>query len=139
MNYNFINKSTHILLLLIFISHLTFAHDLMSEYVLCTGSDGHIAIEKVDDCTECNNVNYFDQTDGVEIKQQSCEDVSLEENCFEEEQFLPKSKIVLSTYITTFAFIPIETYNNKDKFYSNNFYQLIDQPLENYTTVSLII
>lgn len=139
MNYNFINKATHILLLITFISHLTFAHELMSEYVICNGTDGHVAIENVNDCDDCNDINYLEPTNDVEIKQQDCEDVSLNKNCFEEEQFQPKDKIIISFYSIIISVLPEPTEDQRINFNYINHYKITDPILENYTTVSLII
>ncbi|MDZ7765843.1 MAG: hypothetical protein U5K00_15740 [Melioribacteraceae bacterium] len=140
MKYNFLNKATHILLLIIFISHLTFAHELMSEYVICTGTDGHVAIENVNECDDCNDINYYvEPTNDVEIKQQDCEDVALYENCFEEEQFLPKDKMILSFYSITISVLPEPAEDQRCKTNLNDYSKLSDPILESYTTVSLII
>lgn len=139
MNYNFINKSTHILLLLIFVSHLTFAHELVSEYVICTGTDGHVAVENVNECDDCKVMKYAESTNEVELQQQDCEDVAIDENCFEEEQFLPKDKIDVTSYYVTLSILPEPTEDQRSNFNFKDYYKFIDPVLENYTTVSLII
>ena len=95
MSNNFINKSTHIFLLLTLVSHLTLAHDLISEYVLCTGSDGHVAIENVNECEECSNIQFNGDTKLVVISIQDCEDVALDQNCLKMMNLFPKIKLLL--------------------------------------------
>jgi len=139
MNYNFLNKTLHILLLVIFVSHLTFFHNLLANYVICSGSDGHVEIENVNDCDECNDINYGEQNDGVEFKEQHCEDVALGENCFEDEQFFHKDKIIIAA---NFAKAPTKrekSDNQKEIFNTTKNYSIPNQILDGYTTVSIII
>jgi hypothetical protein len=111
----------------------------MSEYVICTGTDGHIAIENVNDCDECNDINYTEPTNDVEIKQQDCEDIALNEYCFEEEQFPPKDKIILSFYSITISILPEPDEDQRCKTNFNDYIKISDPILESYTSVSLLI
>ncbi|MAT59404.1 MAG: hypothetical protein CMF23_15635 [Ignavibacteriae bacterium] len=139
MSNNFINKSTHIFLLLTLVSHLTLAHDLISEYVLCTGSDGHVAIENVNECEECSNIQFNGDTKLVVISIQDCEDVALDQNCFEDDEFIPQNKIVITASIVKFATI-FENTDYEKKFNNSYIDQDFKNPiLERYTSVSLLI
>jgi len=139
MNYNFINKSTHILLLLIFVSHLTFFHNLLDEYVICSGNDGHIAIENANDCDECNDIQFTGETKSLELSSQDCEDVALDQNCFEDAQFIPKDKIVVTANIVKLATIFEDSYNEKEFNHTYINQDFENQILESYSTISLLI
>jgi len=111
----------------------------MSEYVLCIGSDGHIAIENVNDCEECGDIQYNGDTNSVEFNSQDCEDVALDQNCFEDAQFIPKDKIVIAANIVKLATILDNSHNEKEfnHPYINRDFE--NPALESYTTISLQI
>ena len=118
MKHNLINKSTHILLILTLISHLSFFHNLLDNYVICSGSDGHIAIENVNDCDECSNIQFNGYTKTVEFSSQDCEDTALDQNCFEDDEFIPKDRIVITANIVKLAAIFENT--NYEKEFNNS-------------------
>ncbi|PIQ08757.1 MAG: hypothetical protein COW71_10560 [Ignavibacteriales bacterium CG18_big_fil_WC_8_21_14_2_50_31_20] len=139
MKHNLINKSTHILLILTLISHLSFFHNLLDNYVICSGSDGHIAIENVNDCDECSNIQFNGYTKTVEFSSQDCEDTALDQNCFEDDEFIPKDRIVITANIVKLAAIFENT--NYEKEFNNSYFNhnLENSILESYTTISLLI
>lgn len=139
MNYNFINKSIHILLLLIFVSHLTFFHNLLDDYVICSGNDGHIAIENANECDECSDIQFNGYTKSVELSSQDCKDVALNQNCFEDAQFIPKDKIFVTANIVKLGTILDNSHKEKEFNHSYINHDFENPILERYTSVSLLI
>lgn len=139
MKHNLINNSTNILLILTLISHLSFFHNLLDNYIICSGSDGHIAIEKVNDCDDCSNIQFNGDKKSVEFSSQNCEDTALDQNCFEDDEFIPKDRVVIAVNIVKLAAI-FENTNCEKEFNDSYFnHDLENSILESYTTISLLI
>lgn len=139
MKSKIINKSINILLMLVFISHFTFAHELTSGFILCKGNDSHLAIEKINDFLK-SNASGLSMQNNQECSNTDCEDISLHENCFEKEQTLPKTRVNLSDGNLNIVFILSMSFYDLDyKFTSTTINKSTKSILENRTTVSLII
>ena len=124
------------------LSHVTYLHDFLDRYVLCYGSDGHIAIENLDDCTDCENISsshYLANGFSPIIQENNCNDLSINSNCFEDAQFLLKStdgfELNKNVNIKLVYNPPSEIEFAKIKVYQKNYNPILD----NYTTVSLLI
>ncbi len=143
MNKKKSHKIINIILLVTMFSHLTFFHEYFQDYVICFGNDGHITIENLDDCNECSGLDYFDlfsSTQNVIIEDIDCKDIALDDNCFEDETFITKNKVLFANNLlkTKPIIINFEIDLNK-----RNHYILVEKfknPItEIYSTVSLII
>ncbi|MFH1528977.1 MAG: hypothetical protein ABIJ40_11380 [Bacteroidota bacterium] len=145
MNIVVRNKVINVFLLFSMLSHVTFLHNYFDNYILCYGADGRIAIENANDFSECEGVKIFDKevrpnnTGATTVDNTDCEDVSLDENCFEENQFLSKNKIVIPDYILKTNQLVLPSENEVNSFHQIDFNLTDNTILENYTTVSLLI
>ena len=124
------------------LSHVTYLHDFLDRYVLCYGSDGHIAIENLDDCTDCENISsshYFTNGFSPVIQENNCNDLSINSNCFEDAQFLLKTTNVFelnkNVHIKLVYNPPLEIEFAKIEICQKSYNPILD----NYTTVSLLI
>ncbi|MBU1098081.1 MAG: hypothetical protein KKB34_16475 [Bacteroidetes bacterium] len=142
MNSNFTHKFTTVLLLFTIIGHATFFHHVIDKYFVCYGADGHVAIEKVNECENCSDNHYLIEQNAVKtasINNNNCIDVSLHDFCYEANQYITKNIILIPSLLPqnySNIFQPDEktilsflTYN----------YLFRNPPLHNYTTVSLLI
>lgn len=124
------------------LSHITYLHDLLDSYVLCYGSDGHIAIESLDDCNDCKNISsshYVANEFSTLIQENNCNDLSINNNCFEDAQFLLDKKNITSINLN--CFIQQLPRLHQKEIFSNilNSPEVLNQTLHNYSTVSLLI
>jgi hypothetical protein len=106
--------------------------------VVCFGTDGHIAVEKVNECDECTEAEFLTSSD-IEVRRADCEDISLDQNCFEINQFVAKNKIDISKNIYELTEILSEPKTEKKYHCSINNNKDKNLILKNYTTVSLLI
>lgn len=134
-----LNKLINIFLLVVFVSHLTFAHEFVAEYVICTDSEGTVSIQKCYDCTDCSTSGSQQNISSTNSVKQDCDDVHLGENCFEHEQFLHKDKVIITTFITGFVFIPEIITPHYQNYSENKHTRLKNIQLDNFTTVLLLI
>lgn len=139
MKRNLRHKIINFFLLLVLFSHLTFIHDVIKNYVLCYGTDGHIAIEKVNECIECPEVNNFIELGYPSINCVNCEDVSLDQTCIADGQFLAKNKEVISSKKIITSVNILKPDSRVNTFLSLDLPQNINPILQNYSTVSLLI
>lgn len=139
MKRNLRHKIINLFLILILFSHLAFIHDIIKNYVLCYGSDGHIVIEKVNECVECPELNDFIELGYPSINCVNCEDVSLDQSCIAEGQFLTKNKDVVSTEKIKTSVNILKPDNRLNKILALNLHQNINPILQSYSTVSLLI
>ncbi len=133
-------KLINVVVILVMLSHITFMHNLFKNYVLCFGSDGHIQIENINDCEECTGLDILNtatSTENVTIQNLDCEDIPLDEHCFEENQFLSKKNILAITEIK--SKVTTTTPNREVTFINLNTNPTNNHILESYTTVSLTI
>jgi hypothetical protein len=139
------NKLINIFLILTMLSHVTYFHDILDNYVICYGTDGHVEIENINNPSDCiistqeqNNLpneisfknNYQDN---------NCNDISLHSNCFEDSQFLSDKKITSSFNLNCLV-QQLPRSNEKENFsifFHNQ--KFINQTLQNYSTVTLLI
>lgn len=124
------------------LSHLTYLHDLLDNYVLCYGNDGHIAIENINDNLECeitNATSVMVNSNTLSFQNNNCNDISLGNDCYEDSQFLNDSKTNIT--ISVNAFIQPLQRTKQKPVYSNikDHLSISNLILENYTTVSLLI
>ena len=134
-------KIISIILVFVILSHITFMHNIVHDYVICYGNDGHIEVEKINDCVDCTPHSMFDNKESAssKISSKDCEDASLDINCFEEEQYITQNKIfinrtILESDMFLFQDDDIEIISNqKEKTIFKN------KILESYTTISLLI
>ncbi len=143
MKLKILNKIISVSLIIIMISHLTILHHILQDYVLCNGADGHVAIENVNECESCSNISSFTiftlagqsftDVDG-------CQDTRLDENCIDENEFIPKNRINLNVDLvyTSETNTPTQNEWKKYKFTDKDFCKE-NHILKNYTTVSLLI
>ena len=127
------------------ISHLTYLHDFLDNYILCYGNDGHVAVENTNDSSDCESNSFSIEfepnylSDNATFHDDNCNDVSLHNNCVEDNQFLldNKTSIPFNTHVIAQRFP-----RTKQKLkYSEikEHLSIINPILESYTTVSLII
>lgn len=134
-------KITSTILILVILSHITFIHNIMHNYVICYGSDGHIEVENINECDDCTPHSMFNDKEesSSKLTTKDCEDVSLDINCFEEEQYISQNKILINrTILESDMFLfqdkDLENISNqKEKTIFEN------KILESYTTISLLI
>ncbi len=140
MKVKFLYKSINIVLILMMFSHTSFFHEYLQNYVLCFGNDGHIQIENINDCEECTNLDFLTTTYPGKIIVQSsdCEDIPLDEHCFEENQFISQRNII-STIGIQLPVISFLSSGKKVLFYNLDFTSTNNPILENYKKVSLTI
>jgi len=129
------------MLILVILSHITFMHNVVHDYVVCYGNDGHIQVENVDDCGSCDTHSIFDieEISTSQFSSKNCEDVSLGINCFEEEQYISQNKISINRTIlqSEMHLFKIEDIENTSNQKNNSI--LKNKTLESYTTISLIL
>ncbi len=135
-------KLINLFLLISILSHTTYLHNLLDSYVLCYGSDGHLEVENIDDCSDCKNVASSDQMSNKftsNFQENNCNDISLDGNCFEDVQYLIKNVKILTSQNNS----SVELFYSPDqkvKFTNTNiFVKNYNPALQNYSTVLLII
>lgn len=143
MKLRVLNKIISVSLIIVIVSHFMYLHNVLQNYVLCNGSDGHVAVENVDECAACSNISSF--TISAATSQNiydvdDCVDTRLNENCIDENKFIPKDKInVIVDLTNTWEIItPTENEFKSYNFYAQDLFKE-NRILKNYITVSLII
>lgn len=126
---------------MVMLSHITFMHNIVHDYVICYGDDGHIEIENVNDCADCAPPSMFDSetTSSSQLSSKDCEDVSLDVNCFEEEQYISKNNISINRSILKNKMFSFQIGNSESNSILNNKIVLENNILKNYTSISLLI
>jgi len=133
------NKFIKVVLLVALFSHLSFFHEYFQNYVVCYEVDGHIQIENINECEECNTLNLFTSTANNEIIHNTdCTDIPLDNNCLQEEQLVRKNNIVISKNILQSSKTTIDI-NRNIICHTNEFQLKTNYILDNYSTVSLTI
>ena len=127
------------------LSHVTYFHDLLDNYVVCYGTDGHIAIENIIDSSDCinpsqKNSNFQNELNiSSNYEDNNCNDISLHSNCFEDSQFLLDKKISPSINFDFFIqFLP-RLYQKEIFSHKLKSIEPLNQALQNYSTVTLLI
>ncbi|NOX66341.1 MAG: hypothetical protein GXO85_11280 [Chlorobi bacterium] len=143
MKLKVLNKIINISLIVIMISHLTFLHNIFQDYVLCNGVDGHVTVENIDESAACSN--SFSFAASIAVGQSiydvdNCQDTRLDENCIDEDVFIPKDKVDLNVDLAN-TWETITPTENEFKIYKSVDKDLFKENhiLKNYTTVSLLI
>ena len=141
MNITLREKILSIIIVVTLLSHLTFLHNVLENYVVCIGTDGHIAVENVSECDECIETEFLASNDvaNIEVSKTDCEDISLDQNCFEINQFVTKNKIDISENVFELTAVLSESRTEIKYYYSINNNKDKNPILKNYTTVSLLI
>ncbi len=143
MKLRMLNKIISVSLIIILVSHITFLHNIMQDYVLCKGADGHVAVENIEETYSCPNSLSFEisiYTGQSIFNVNSCEDTRFDENCIEESEFIPQSNSNSTIDLTSNCEI-VQPTKNTFKNYKFIVKDLFDKNyiLQNYTTVSLLI
>lgn len=143
MRKTYLHKSFNLFLILIILSHLSYFHNVLENYIVCYGSDGHVEIENINSNSECSNIDMTRSSSymgEIIVPNSDCKDVSLSVNCFEDDKIISENKIISSfdiqkniSQVLSFADKQIPTFN-----YFNSI-KIANNILENYTTVSLLI
>ena len=144
MRNTYIHKLFSLLLVITMISHLSYFHNILENYVVCYGSDGHIAIENLNSNSECSNVdlNLSSSISGeIIMANNDCEDVSLGENCSKDAKNISENKTTLSFELQKNAcqILSFDTDKHKPTFNNSHSIKIANNILENYTTVLLLI
>jgi len=145
MKRAYLIKYISVFLLLSMLSHTTYLHDYLENYVLCYGVDGHVAIENVDDCSDCSIISTLiipigaSQYSKIFSANEDCQDFSLNSECFEENEFLIVNKTAKS-YSSSISLLELPRLNQKSISSGIiNSSEISNLILQNYTTVLLII
>ena len=131
------NKIINLVLILSILSHITYLHNYLDDYILCYGNDGHITIEKLSDCNECSNLDlistniYFDYDD--------CTDFPILNSCFEDTEFLVDKKVNISLNLVSNKRYVLNPQPKTKHTQTIKYNTLKDSILESYSTISLLI
>ncbi|MBT8378864.1 MAG: hypothetical protein KJN64_06525 [Ignavibacteria bacterium] len=141
MNTQFEFKFINVVIVISLLSHLTILHNFLEDYVICYGTDGHIAVENVNDCDECPSIDLstLDYFANEEVKKPECEDISIDQHCFEGNQFIINNNIDLPSTILVLNAVFSKSKDEIKFYYSPNTNNNKNQILDSYTTVSLLI
>ena len=142
MNSIFTKRSISLALIITILWHIVIVHNVFQNYVICYGNDGHIEIENPLECENCSYPvqDYLLVAGGnTVLNNNDCEDMSLDENCFDDNQFITKNNVNFSLILIKSNFIKIqpEQINNLFKVITNEITR--NNILSNYSTVSLQI
>jgi hypothetical protein len=135
------DRITSIILVLVMFSHFTFMHTIVHDYVLCYGTDGHIEIENVNELSDCAPHSIFDTqaTSSTQLSSNDCKDISFDENCFEEEDYLTQDKTSVNRNIQKNKMFSFQKGNTENFISLNNKNIIENNILENYSNISLLI
>ena len=134
-------KIINIVLILVMLSHASFLHEYLQNYIICYEPNGDVQIENINDCDECTNLNItipVPITNQSSIDKTDCIDFPLEGDYINHHQFIPNSSKVQLTKNILFS-EPIFIRSEQKKYYTNLKTTCNNLILEHYTSVSLII
>ena len=103
---------------------------------------GHIEIENINDSSDCVPHSMFDTqaTSSSQLSSKECKDISFDENCFEEGQYISKNnESSINGSIQKNELFSFRKGNPDNNFNQNKNNVLENQILENYTNISLLI
>ncbi len=131
----------NVIIIISILSHVTLLHTFAKDLVVCLNDNGNVKIEKINDCEECTTSLEVLLNSGFNKKSISdidCEDIPLDEFCFEENQLLPKADVLFWKLFVT-AIVP-----NINEYTAVNYIVISGESsynfiLQNYTSVSLLI
>ncbi len=133
-------KITSIILVLVMFSHFTFMHTIIHDYVLCYGNDGHVEIENVSECLDCSPHSMLDtQVNSTQLSSNQCNDKSIDDNCFEEEEYLTQNKTLINRSIQKSKKLSFPKWDPENSSSLKNINVLENNILENYSNISLLI
>jgi hypothetical protein len=117
---------------------------VLENYVVCYGFDGHVEVENINNSYECSSIDMMRSSSymgEIVVSNSDCKDVSLGVNCFENDIIISENKtssrIDIQKYIT--HILSFDANKNIPTFNFFNSIKIINNILENYTTVSLLI
>ena len=137
-NYKILN----IVLILVMLSHVSFFHEYLKNYVICYEPNGDVQVENINDCEECTNINLIIPSavpTESSVNKTDCLDFPLDGDFFSHHQFITKNSNVLITnniLSSVPTFIKINS-NIDFRNYKNTLIKNLI--LENFTSVLLII
>lgn len=130
-------KSINILLITLFFTHAAFMHHILDSFVHCSTENGQLTLEYIHE--NSSNVICLGNTDSTcSHNNFGCEDVSLDQNCFEYGQVISKDKTFF-VYVIQLYVLHIHSAKPKSFYCLPVNYQLKNPILENYSTISLLI
>ena len=135
----FFNKFITVLLLLVLISNFTFANNLISGYIICKSIDGHIAVEKLNECKYSDNKSNSAGSNETSLSAMNCFDFHLDKNVFGADRYLVKSRITVFLQIVEISSIPDKIFDVAEICNNLNNSELPNQNLINLSTISLLI
>ena len=83
----FTKRYINLTLIFTILWHIVIVHNIFQNYVICYGNDGHIEIENALECENCSVPGKSDISllgGNTVLNNNDCEDMSLDENCFDE-------------------------------------------------------
>ena len=100
-------RGLSLFLILNFAFHFLLQHGALAEFVLCIGSDGHIAVERSLDDTTCSDVDFRSHLELVNKHNGNCciletnhcgdcRDISLTADCQDEQARISKNPLEIS-------------------------------------------
>jgi len=116
-------------------------HTIVHDYLLCYGTDGHIEIENVNVLSDCAPHSILDiqATSSTKLSSNNCKDISFDENCFEEEEYLTQDKTSINRNIQKNKKFSFPKWNLGNNSCLKSFNVLENNILENYSNISLLI
>ncbi len=134
-------RITSMILILVILSHITFMHNLVHDYVICYGNDGHVEVENINECDDCTPHSMFDiqEASSSQLSSKDCEDVSLDINCFEEEQYISQNKTSINRTILKSTMFSFQADDSENIFTQKDKKIIKNKILESYTTILLLI
>ena len=135
-------KILSLFLIVSMLSHVTFLHNYLDDYVLCYGNDGHTAIEKLNDCDEYLNLEVRNSTEfnnNVHFNNDDCTDFPIFDSCFEDNEFVIDKKVNFGINFISNILHKVKPQYKTKHILITNLTTLKDSILESYSTVSLLI
>ncbi len=144
MRITYLHKLFSLLLVIAMISHLSYFHNILDNYVVCYGSDGHIAIENINNNSECSNLDLIlsSSFSGEIIRANiDCIDVSLDDYCSKDAKNISVNKTTINFELQKKAFqiLSFDTQKHNPTINNSHSIKIVNNILEKYTTVLLLI
>ncbi len=136
------NITVNAIIIFSILSHVTLIHTFAKDLVVCLNEEnGNVKIEKINDCEECKiplEVLYNSSLVEKSISDIDCEDIPLDEFCFEENQLMPKIDILFWKLLVKTIMPDVTEYDTLKYFIADKTFNF-NLTLENYTSVLLLI
>ncbi|MFA8342811.1 MAG: hypothetical protein ACEPO8_07530 [Rhodothermaceae bacterium] len=130
-----IKNIVNLVLGFILFSHITLIHNFEQNYIICSEDNGRVHIEEIGNSHCHNATDLFSNL----ISNKDCEDENIDENCFEENQLLTKNNIIsklIKVKNNISGILPAVDNKTKNSF---DIIPQVNNTLENYSTVLLLI